>query len=98
MSGFRKGETRYVPTEHIRFPGTHQAYIDNCMKYLIPHYSRYVTEQQSEYGDKTVAATKLLYHVIPHLVETVLQCGYWFVHDYPTHPLAAVLKVRKNTI
>ena len=97
MSGFRKGETRYVATEHVRFPGTHQAYIDKCTKYLIPNYGTYVKDQQSHLGDKTVAAIKFLYHVIPHLVETVLQCGYWFIHDYPDHPLASLLKVSKST-
>ena len=96
MSGFRKGESRYVATEHVRFPGTHQAYIDKCTKYIIPNYGTYVKDQQCHLGDKTVAATKLLYHVIPHLVETVLQCGYWFIHNYPDHPLASLLKVSKK--
>ena len=93
MSGFRKTEPRFVPTEHVVFPGNHKTYLDDCMKYILPEYSRYVREQESAAGDKTQCCLKVLYEVIPYLVETVLQVGYYFIHEYPQHPLTAVLMV-----
>jgi hypothetical protein len=95
MSGFRKNETRFVPSEHIVFPGNNSTYIELGIRFLIPHYDRYVREYHSANGDKSQAANKLLFHVIPYLVETVLQCGMYFIHDFPTHEFAGVLRVSK---
>ena len=93
MSGFRKNEARFAATEHVVFPGDHQKYLEDGINYLIPNYSRLVQEQQSARGDKTQCANKILYEVIPYLVETVLQVGYFFIHEYPNHPLTSVLLV-----
>jgi hypothetical protein len=93
MSGFRKYESRFVPTEHVVFPGKQEQYIMDGINLLLPHYQRYVAEFDSELGDHTIACQKLLFHVIPYLVETLLQCGYYFVKDYPEHQLTAILRV-----
>jgi hypothetical protein len=93
MSGFRKSELRFVPTEHVVIPGDHKTYLEDGMNYLIPHYRRLAREQQSAMGDKTQCANKVLYQVIPYLVETVLQVGYYFIHEYPQHPLTSILLV-----
>lgn len=93
MSGFRKYETRFVPTEHVVFPGEHNKYLEDGIQWLLPEYSRYIEEYYSDLGDKSQAATKFLFHVLPYLVETLLQCGYYFINDFPLHPLTALLRV-----
>jgi hypothetical protein len=93
MSGFRKYETRFVPTEHVVFPGEHSKYLEDGINWLIPEYRRYIEEYYSDLGDKSQAATKFLFHVVPYLVETLLQAGYYFIHDFPLHPLTALLRV-----
>lgn len=94
MSGFRKQETRFVATEHVDFPALCQKqYLTDGLNFLIPHYQRYVDEYNSEDGDHGEAARKMLFHIIPYLVETVLQCGFYFIRDYPEHPLSNLLKV-----
>ena len=93
MSGFRKYETRFVPTEHVVFPGEHNKYLEDGINWLLPEYRRYIEEYYSDLGDKSQAATKFLFHVIPYLVETLLQCGYYFINDFPLHPLTALLRV-----
>ena len=93
MSGFRKHESRFVPTEHVVFPGNQEQYVMEGINFLLPHYQRYVAEYNSELGDHSVACTKMLFHVISYLVATLLQCGYYLVKDYPEHPLTAILRV-----
>ena len=92
MSGFRKHESRFVPKEHVVFPGNQEQYISEGINVLLPHYQRYLAEYNSEFGDHSVASTKMLFHVIPYLVETLLQCGFYLVKDYPEHPLTAILR------
>lgn len=96
MSGFRKHESRFVPTEHVVFPGNQEAYLEEGINFLIPHYQRYIQEYNSQHGDRCQASTKMLFHVIPYLVETLLQCGYFFIKDFPNHPLTAILRVSKS--
>lgn len=93
MSGFRKSETRFVCTEHVRFPGNHEQYLEEGMNYLVPDYVDYVTQYHSPEGDKSILATKFLFELLPFFVETVMQCGYWFIRDFPDHMFTQVLKV-----
>jgi uncharacterized membrane protein SirB2 len=62
---------------------------------LIPSYKRFVEEQNSPVGEKSLAAKKFLYHVLPYFVETVLSSGIYFVKEYPNHPFSHILLVRK---
>lgn len=95
MSGFRKHETRFVRHEHVEFPPNYRGteYLDQGIRLLIPHYDRYVDEHNSTYGDKGPACRKFLFEVIPYLVETLLQDGYYFVREFPNHDFAHLLKV-----
>ena len=93
MCGFKKHECRFVPTEHVVFPVSHEQYMKTCTAILLPQYSRFVEEYEASTGDKTRAATTVLLHVLPYLMETLLQCGYWFIRDYPHHELSHLLKV-----
>jgi hypothetical protein len=98
MSGFRKWETRYVKTEHVVFPRERKLYLKAGTKHLLPHYDRYLREQRSPRGDTSTCADKFLMYILPYFVENVLQCGYWFIDDYPKHPLTQILRVSSNLL
>jgi hypothetical protein len=93
MSGFRKQEPRFVKTEHIIFPGGHSEFLTAGINHLIPDYKRYIQEYTSTVGDKSEAAEKFLFHIIPYLVETVLQCGFYFIAEFKNSTLTALLRV-----
>ena len=94
MSGFKKWEHRYVKAEHVQFPGRDQeAYLRLGIRFLIPEYDRYLSEQSSTRGDKSTAAENFLLHVLPYFCRRILQCGYWFIEEYPLHHLTQILKV-----
>jgi hypothetical protein len=95
MCGFKKHECRFVPTEHVEFPRDHDVYMKAGTEVLLPQYKRYVSEYHSTEGDRTRAATTMVFHVLPYFIETLLQCGYWFIRDYPNHELSSLLKVSK---
>ena len=97
MSGFKKWESRYVKTEHVQFPRDRPLYLQECTRILLPQYDRYVSEYNSPRGDHSTCGEKFLLHILPYFVETVLQCGYWFIKDYPMHPLSELLKVSTST-
>ena len=96
MSGFRKWETRYVKTEHVVFPRERREYLKAGTKHLLPQYHRYLKEYRSTRGDHSTCADKFLNNILPYFVETVLQCGFWFISDYPKHPLTQILRVSIN--
>jgi hypothetical protein len=93
MSGFRKHESRFVHSEHIVFPADHEEYLDIGIQHILPEYDRYMVEYHSPHGDRTRCATKFLKHLLPYFVETVLQCGFYFIDEYPNHPLTSLLRV-----
>jgi hypothetical protein len=93
MSGFRKWETRYVKTEHVVFPRERSVYLKAGTKHLLPGYHRYLKEHRSTRGDHSTCAEKFLLHILPYFVETIMQCGYWFINDFPLHPLTQILRV-----
>ena len=93
MSGFKKWETRFVKTEHVVFPRERKMYLKAGMKHLLPNYKNYVKQHNSPGGDRSTCCEKFLFHILPYFVETVLQCGYWFIADYPQHPLTHILRV-----
>ena len=99
MSGFKKWEHRYVKTEHVQFPGRDQeAYLQLGIRFLIPEYDRYLSEHSSTAGDKSTAAENFLLHVLPYFCRRILQCGYWFIEEYPHHHLTQILKVSTSTV
>lgn len=93
MSGFRKWETRYVKTEHVVYPRERLLYLKAGTKHLLPHYDRYIREHTSSRGDHSTCADKFLLHILPYFVDTVLSCGFWFIKDFPKHPLVQILRV-----
>jgi hypothetical protein len=93
MSGFRKHEHRFVPTEHVKFPGDQDLYLQEGIDHLLPEYRRYLYEYNSVEGDKTTCCEKFLLHIVPYFCLTILQCGYWFIRDFPEHPLTQLLRV-----
>lgn len=93
MSGFKKHEARYVPTEHAQLPGNHNEYLRIGLRRLLPHYDRYLLEYHSVDGDKSTCCKKFLLHILPYFAETVLQSGFWFIHDFPNHPMTQILRV-----
>jgi hypothetical protein len=93
MCGFKKHETRFVPSEHVEFPKDFDVYMKAGTEVLLPQYYRYLNEFHSTEGDHTRAATTVLLQVLPYFIETLLQCGYYFIKDYPHHALTQLLKV-----
>jgi hypothetical protein len=60
---------------------------------LCPHYTRYVTEQQSSEGDPSICAVTFLHKVVPYVIECVVTSGIYFVLDFPHSPFTALLRV-----
>jgi hypothetical protein len=87
MSGFRKHETRFVKSEYIWLGPDHDKCVQSFMRILIPHYDRYLLEFKSSQGDDSRCARTFLGHVLPFVVETLLQCGCWMIHEFPLHPI-----------
>jgi hypothetical protein len=94
ISCFKKNEIRFVKEEHVKFHPDQETYVDLMLEKLIPCYKRFLQEHQSEKGDKSLAAKKFLFHVLPFFAETALSSGIYFVKEYPKHPFSLILLVR----
>jgi hypothetical protein len=83
-------------TEHVTLP--HSEYLDKCIRILIPHYSRYIYEYKSNEGDHSKCASTFLFEVLPFVVETILQCGFYFIKEFPNHELSRLLELLPNYV
>ena len=91
MAGFSKDEGYFVEREHLELPFAIAALID----FLLPSYREWVTEHQSENGDKSSCCRNFLFDTIPYMVRVVVQDGIYLVRDFPEHQMSNYLKVRK---
>jgi hypothetical protein len=91
MSGFLKHECRFVPSEHIVFDDNQKDYVQQCLGLMFPHYGQYVTEVESLPIKNSQYARKFVKEILPWLVEVALQCGCYFIHEFPHHAFSHLL-------
>jgi hypothetical protein len=84
MSGFRIHEPHYVESEHIIIPTN---IIERPIGYLVPNYGKYLAQLATVSPQKIICGKMFLYDIIPYLVTTFLQCGFFFMFDYPDHTI-----------
>lgn len=89
MSGFKKGEVRYVGREWIGLGHMRDWHI-RCL--LPRYYSHWLPEMHSRQGDKSMACNNFLLEIVPWLVEVYVRDGIYFIADFPSHPMANLLK------
>ena len=58
---------------------------------LLPKYDEWKAQAASRNGDKTVCCDKFLNHVIPYLVEVLVQDSIYFTQEFPLHPMNAYI-------
>jgi hypothetical protein len=88
MSGFRIHVPHFVESEHIIIPTN---IIERVIGYLVPNYGKYLAQLASVSPKKKICGKTFLCDIIPYLVTTFLQCGF-FMFDYPDHPITNVFK------
>jgi hypothetical protein len=90
MSGFCIHEPRFVESEHIVLP---KDLVERTIGYLIPNYGKYIAQLTTVSPKKQVCGRTFLYDIIPYLGTTILQCGFFFMFDYPDHPINNVFRM-----
>jgi hypothetical protein len=85
QSGFRPGEEWFMPEANIVIT-TEQ--LRDWGKHFLPNIKTWRQQIRCQGGDKTNCAKNFLNKTIPFLVEVVVQCGIYFILDFPTHEMA----------
>ena len=91
MTGFNIEEPYFVPRTSIPLDHTIEYYV----KKVLPNYDRYCREINSHRGDQTLCSKKFVFDTLPFLVNVLVQDGFYFVRDFPSHPVSHLLKVHK---
>jgi hypothetical protein len=85
QSGFRPGEEWFVPEANIVISDQQ---FRNWEKHFLPNIEVWRQQIRGRDGDKSDCAKNFLHETIPFLVEVVVQCGIYFILDFPTHEMA----------
>jgi hypothetical protein len=85
QSGFRPGEEWFVPEANIVISDEQ---FRAWEKHFLPNIEEWRQQIRSRGGDKSNCAKNFLNETIPFLVEVVVQCGVYFILDFPTHEMA----------
>jgi hypothetical protein len=93
MSGHWKGEDLYY-VARVMMPLWHST-TWYCKK-LLPNLQTWRQQANSRGGDKSVCCDSILNHVLPYFIEVLVQDGVYFVRDFPTHPMSALLAEGKK--
>jgi hypothetical protein len=88
MAGFSKAEGYFVEREFVTLPLP----IEQLIHLLLPLHDQWVSQSLSLRGDKSAAARKFLYEIIPYMVEVVVQDGIYLIRDFPEHEMSNYLK------
>ena len=88
MAGFQKEEPYFVPEVHLELPHDLRYY----EKILLPELEDWTSQAKGRGGDHSQAADNFLNHVIPFLLEVLIQDGIYFIMDHPDHPMSETLK------
>ena len=67
--------------------------IESYEQMLLPQFHTCRQQSRGRNGDKTIAADKFLNHILPYLIEVLVQDGVYFIKDFPTHALSNLLRV-----
>jgi hypothetical protein len=88
MAGYPKGEY-FNENSLIKLPLEIEQYIH----LLLPKYPDWLRQRESANGDKSECCTTFLLGVLPYLVQVLVQCGVFFIEEFPTHSMSRYLKV-----
>jgi hypothetical protein len=78
-----------VESEHIILPTD---IIERAIGYLVPNYGKYILQLATESPKKKLCSKTFLYDIILYMVTTFLQCGFFFVFDFPDHQVTSLFK------
>jgi hypothetical protein len=90
MAGFGKSDSYFEPMQLIPLEGN----IRHYLRLLIPKYNDWLLEVEELDGNKSQAAVTFLKDALPYLYPVLVQCGAFFIEDYPNHEMVIYLKVR----
>lgn len=88
----REQEQEFTDEEKSSFNEGYQHLMQMWIKPLFPQYSRWCTEAQSPFGDKSKACKNFLYKVIPYLTHVILTDGPFWIRYYPNHEVSRLLR------
>jgi hypothetical protein len=88
MAGYTQGDY-FNEISLIQLP--HE--IEHYIRLLLPNYSNWLRQRESANGDKSQACETFLLRVLPYLVQVLVQCGVFFVEEFPRHSMSMYLKV-----
>ena len=88
QAGFDKDEPWFVPESNLDCTASLAAF----ERHLLPEIDHWRSEAKNRNGDKSSCADDFLHQVLPFLVEVVVQCGIYFIEDFPQHPFGELLK------
>jgi hypothetical protein len=88
MTGYPKGDY-FNEISLMQLP--HE--VEHYVRLLLPNYSDWLRQRESPNGDKTDCCTTFLLRVLPYLVQVVVQCGVFFIEEFPRHSMTMHLKV-----
>jgi hypothetical protein len=88
MAGYPKGEY-FNENSLIQLP--HE--VDHYVQLLLPKYCDWLRQRESPNGDKSQCCETFLLRVLPYLVETLVQCGVFFIEEFPLHSMSRYLTV-----
>jgi hypothetical protein len=95
MAGFSKEEPYFVPRTMLTLLHPIEVY----ERLLLPDLADWRVEAASVGGDKSSCCDKFLNHVVPFLVEVLIQDSIYFVRDFPEHEISQWLCVSTpNTV
>jgi hypothetical protein len=89
MAGYKKGEGYFNEVSLLRLPRG----IDYYISCLLPRYGDWLGQRASANGDKSQCCETFLLNVIPYLVQVLIQCGIYLIHEFPYHSMSIYLKV-----
>jgi hypothetical protein len=88
MAGFQTDEEYYVPRTLLEMPWTPL----EMTRAVFPRYDQWVAQQQSPFGDNSMAASNFLYQTLPFLALVALQDGIYWIRDYPNNSASRMLR------
>ena len=92
MAGFPKEGRYHCIRGNILLPLSIQQY----ERKLLPRLSQYRAQSQGIRGDRSSCCDKFLNHIVPWLIQVLIQDGVFFICDFPDHPVSNLLKNQIN--
>lgn len=88
QSGFHKGDEWFVPEAAIEISDERK---QEWELLLLPQITEWRLQTRRANGDRSECAKNFLNCTVPFLVEVFIQCGIYFILDFPVHPMAQLL-------